>query len=101
MTPRGTLGLCCVHIAQLTTHPAIYEVKNFGLLKIVGLAITKANTKKCGFCVQRIAFVINQIKGNIKNYMWQYHQHIVQKYHTSYILIPFKILFLNIYLICC
>ena len=24
MTPRGTLGLCCVHIAQLMTHPAIY-----------------------------------------------------------------------------
>ena len=22
MTPRGTLGLCCVHIAQLMTHPA-------------------------------------------------------------------------------
>ena len=24
MTPRGTLGLCYVHIAQLMTHPAIY-----------------------------------------------------------------------------
>ena len=24
MTPRGTLGLCCVHIAQLMTHPAVY-----------------------------------------------------------------------------
>ena len=24
MTPRGTLGLSCVHIAQLMTHPAIY-----------------------------------------------------------------------------
>ena len=23
MTPRGTLGLCCVHIAQLMTHPAV------------------------------------------------------------------------------
>ena len=23
MTPRGTLGLCCVFIAQLMTHPAI------------------------------------------------------------------------------
>ena len=23
MTPRGTLGLCCVHIAQLMTHPGI------------------------------------------------------------------------------
>ena len=24
MTPRGTLGLCCVHIVQLMTHSAIY-----------------------------------------------------------------------------
>ena len=23
MTPRGTLGLCCVHIALLVTHPAV------------------------------------------------------------------------------
>ena len=23
MTPRGALGLCCIHIAQLMTHPAI------------------------------------------------------------------------------
>ena len=26
MTPRGTLGLCCVYIAQLMTHPAIYTI---------------------------------------------------------------------------
>ena len=26
MTPRGTLGLCCVHISQLMTHPAIYTL---------------------------------------------------------------------------
>ena len=26
MTPRGTPGLCCVHIAQLMTHPAIYTI---------------------------------------------------------------------------
>ena len=26
MTPRGTLGLCCVHIAQLMTHVAIYTL---------------------------------------------------------------------------
>ena len=23
MTPRGTCGLCCVHIAQLMTHPVV------------------------------------------------------------------------------
>ena len=26
MTPRGTLGLCCVHIAQLMTHAAVYTL---------------------------------------------------------------------------
>ena len=26
MTPRGTLGLCCVHIAHLVTHPAVYTL---------------------------------------------------------------------------
>ena len=26
MTPRGILGLCCVHIAQLVTHPAVYTL---------------------------------------------------------------------------
>ena len=26
MAPEGTLGLCCVHIAQLTTHPVIYTL---------------------------------------------------------------------------
>ena len=26
MTPRGTLGLCCVHIAQSMTHPADYTL---------------------------------------------------------------------------
>ena len=26
MTPRGTLELCCVRIAQLVTHPAVYTL---------------------------------------------------------------------------
>ena len=26
MTPRGTLGLCFVYIAQLVTHPAVYTL---------------------------------------------------------------------------
>ena len=26
MTPKGTLGLCRIHIAQLMTHPAIYTL---------------------------------------------------------------------------
>ena len=43
MTPRGTLGLCCVHIAQLMTHPAVYTLpftlqlcyKSLGILQRV------------------------------------------------------------------
>ena len=27
MTPRETLGLCCVYIAQLMTHSAIYTLR--------------------------------------------------------------------------
>ena len=26
MTPRGILGLCCVHIAQLETHSAVFTL---------------------------------------------------------------------------
>ena len=26
MTPRGTLGLCCVYIAQLMIHTDIYNI---------------------------------------------------------------------------
>ena len=26
MTPRGTLGLCCVHVAQLMTNRAVYTL---------------------------------------------------------------------------
>ena len=43
MTPRGTLGLCSVHIGQLMTHPAIYTIlftlqlcyKSLGILQRV------------------------------------------------------------------
>ena len=43
MTPRGTLGLRCVHIAQLMTHSAVYTLpftldlcyKPLGILKRV------------------------------------------------------------------
>ena len=27
MTPRGTLGFCFVHIAQLMTHPVVYTLQ--------------------------------------------------------------------------
>ena len=44
--------------------------------------------------MQRIALVINQSKGNVKDDVRRCHQHIIQKYHTTYIFISSKILFL-------
>ena len=38
------------------------EVKNLGWSKIVGLTITRAKTKKYGFCVQRIALPLIKSK---------------------------------------
>ena len=43
MTPRGTVGLCCVHIDQLITYPALYTLlftlqlcyKSLGILQRV------------------------------------------------------------------
>ena len=45
MTPRGTLGLCCVHIAQLMTHPAIYTTPFTLQLCYKPLAILQRVTK--------------------------------------------------------
>ena len=48
MTPRGTLGLCCVHIAQLVTHPAVYTLP-FTLqlcYKPLGILQTVTNRQK-------------------------------------------------------
>ena len=46
--------------------------------------------------MQKMALVIDQTKGNIKDNMRQCYQRIVQKYHTTYIFISSKILFLII-----
>ena len=74
------------------------KVKNLGQLKIIGLTITRTNVKKtCGFCMQRIMLVLNQIKGDIKENIWWCHQHIVQKYRIKHILVSSKLLFLIIY----
>ena len=41
MTPRGSLGLCCVHIAQLMTHPAFTHYR----LPVMLLGILQGVTK--------------------------------------------------------
>ena len=45
MTPRGTLGLCCVDITQLTTHRAIYTLPFALQLCYKPLAILQRVTK--------------------------------------------------------
>ena len=45
--------------------------------------------------MQRITLALNQIKGSIQDDMC--HQHIFQKYHTTYVFISSRILFLIIY----
>ena len=45
MTPRETLGLCCVHIAQLMTHPAIYTTPFTLQLRYKPLGILERVTK--------------------------------------------------------
>ena len=61
------------------------KVKNLGKSKIVVLKITRAKAKNVGFNMQRIAYAIYQTKGNIKSYMWRYHQHIAHNYHIYHL----------------
>ena len=49
-----------------TFYQVIFKIKS----KIIGLTITRSNVKKtCGFCMQRITLVINQIKRYIEDHM--------------------------------
>ena len=45
MTPTGTLGLCCVYIAQLMTHTAIYTLPFTLQLCYIALGILQRVTK--------------------------------------------------------
>ena len=45
MTPRGTLGLYCVHIAQLMTHPVVYTLPFTLQLCYKALGILQRATK--------------------------------------------------------
>ena len=45
MTPRRTLGLCCVHIVQLVTYQAVYSLRFTMQLCYKPLGILKRRTK--------------------------------------------------------
>ena len=60
MTPRGTLGLFCAHIAQLMTHPAIYTLQ-FSL-QLCCLDIVQRETKS-----QKVHISSHDGLGNLHN----------------------------------
>ena len=72
MTPRGTLGLCCVHIAQLMTHPAVYTLpftlqlcyKPLGILQRVTKS-QKVHISSCDILqtLHNIVFVRDKSRG--------------------------------------
>ena len=72
MTPRRTLGLCCVHIAQLMTHPAVYTLpftlklcyKPLGILQRVTKS-QKVHISSCDILqkLRKIVFVRDKSQG--------------------------------------
>ena len=75
MGPRGVLGLCCVHIAQLMTHPAIYTIqftlqlcyKSLGILQVVTKSQKVHISNHDGFeNLRNINFVWHRSRGFLK-----------------------------------
>ena len=64
MTPRGTLGLCCVHIAQLMTHPAVYTLPFTFQLCYKPLGILQRVTRVKRFIYQVMIYYKNFITSN-------------------------------------
>ena len=77
---------------QLIFKTKFKEFKNLTLLEIIALTITKTNVKRLVVLHVKDGVVhrSNQGKYNVR----QCCQRIVQKYHTTYIFISSKILFL-------
>ena len=51
MAPRGTLGLCCIYIAHLMTHPAVYTLTCNLQLFYKQLGILQRVTKSQKICI--------------------------------------------------
>ena len=80
MAPRGTLGLCCVHIAQLMTHPAIYTLPFTLQLCYKPLGILQRVTKS-----QKVHISSHdglQKLHNI-NFVWHWSQGFQERKHNS------------------
>ena len=69
VTPRGTLGLYCVHIAQLMTHPAIYTTPFTLQLCYKPLGILQRVTKS-----QKVHISDHDGLGNLHNINFVWHR---------------------------
>ena len=76
MTPRGSLGLCCVHIAQLMTHPAFTHYR----LPVMLLGILQGVTKS-----QKVHISSHDGLKKLHNikFAWHRPQNLPEKEHSS------------------
>ena len=61
-TPRGTIGLCCVHIAQLMTYPVVYTLLYTLQLCYKTLDILHRVTK-----IQKVQILIHDVLQKLHN----------------------------------
>ena len=80
MTPRGTLGLCFVHISQLMTHPAIYKLLCTLQLCYKPLGILQRVIKR-----QKVHILNFDELRNLHNikFAWHRHQNFPKKEQSS------------------
>ena len=80
MTPRGILGLCCVHIAQLMTHAAIYTIPFTLQLCYNSLGLLQRATKS-----QKVHISNHDGLGKLHNinFVWHRSQGFPEREHNS------------------
>ena len=80
MAPRGTLGLCCIHIAQLMTHPAIYTLPSALQLcyKLLGILQRVTKTQKVHISSPNGLKKLHNI-----NFAWLRPQSFLERKHSS------------------
>ena len=75
MTPRGTLGLCCVHIAQLMSHLAVYTLSFTLQLCYKPLRILQRVTKSqkvhiSSYDVLQISHTCEEVEAHLRISFW-------------------------------
>ena len=86
MTPRGTLGLCCAYITQLTTHTAIYTLPFTLQLCYKPLDILQRVTKS-----QRVHISSHdKLYTKTKNYIYPYTKKVTENWFCNKIAVQVK-----------